>query len=983
MPTKQEALKRITKQIADFKAEVELYGKLGWTDIHKHAEQLFCAPLALVLGDDVIVLEHERKDYPAIDLYCKKSKIGIQVTSTNTREKIQHTLDETRKHLNGRVVQRVIVLIIGNKRNFRDKFNPPDWLPFSKDRDIWDMQDLLMQIDRTCNAEQIYNLSADLDYQNKDRATMMVEDIKTCILQMGESFEYLASQLQPGILHNSLPYTPTPFLHNKLLAQLKEQTKQTSPVFLIGPPGAGKKTLATQMGHEYRDGNVHYVAFHGSFKDTISQELSRGILSSYDLNRLTPEELCNQTLQRLQEKDLLIIHDALLREDFESCDTYFIELCKLPIKLIITTAYDVSGIFPNTLRMTPPEQTDKVLQLMPKRLRRDNSARDLITEAENYPGMVRILADFLRDEGHDIQPARMFNILRSGALADEMPTLYQQFQDIAPVTGLKKREQAILRFLVFVREEMTESLFRSGLNDDGQMALDYLCRTGWVSIDAQKRLRFSSPIIRLVSRTELPFSYENCSDFLINLAIYAEFCCCCHDDCEQITKCIDRAKGQITGPVPLELYEIAEKIARLSGRNNNNAEDILSRLSGQQNLWSYQDWFYMALKHFIKDSVQPDDIKEARKCMESAINTATMGLSRKGLPPAPDNDLALLYHNYAVLCEKDKALDEAEKYYLQAYQQMSYASRKAETCISLSQLYTDRQHPGDDEKAFQFAQEAVNISGSNLTVRRKAYLLCANLHLSRQEFSLAHDNAVESLRIARTQLSPDNEILQQTYRRAAKTSLALAINRANAATAADSHPDTVESCFEQARYYVEEALDYAVAANDTDGKQDAYIAMMYTYQQAIRGKYRHQALVQAEAYIQEAVTAFHNIPMTDQDKLIPMVINLAKLYQAIALDLSAQKGMEEQLQTWFRIWEFCAGFECLRDHAQKTVYPQIISSAEQYGRKLRSDLRSSLPTLPRFYKQMIDFFSEIGDNNQKNVYLRDLKELDDLMSAVY
>lgn len=974
MPTKQESLKHIAKQIAVFKAEVELHGRLGWTDIHKHAERLFCAPLALVLGGDVTVLEHQQKDFPAIDLYCKKAKTGIQVTSTNTHEKIQHTLDETRRHLSSSVVERVIVLIIGDKKNYRATFTPPDWLPFSLDEDIWDMRDLVLQIENACDEEDLYRLSADLDYQNKDRTAMTVEEIKTYILQLEEDFKYLSSRLRQDGLHNSLPIIPAPFLHEKLLAQLKERTKQAGPVFLIGPPGTGRKTLAAQMGHEYYDGIAHYVAFRNNFKDTISQELSRGILSACDLSRLTPEELFNQTLQRLQENDLLIIHDAALREDFETTDAEFVKLCGMPIKLIITTSHDVSAIFPNTLRMTPPDEPEKLLRLMPDR---EEAAYlpELIAEAGNHPGMVRILAEYMRDN-YEISPARLLEVLRSNILYDDMSALYQKFREAAPVAGLKDAEQDILRLLVLVREDMTEPLFRRGLVGAQRPMLNYLLRTGWLCVDTQNRLRFSSPVIRFVSRMELPFDYEKSRPFLMRLYVHAAQACPCHGDCAQIADCLDRIMADTAPHTPLDLQQLAAKIARLAGRNEQAVRyenPILAQERSAQDDRSYQELFYLALECDRKGKLQ-----NALNLMHSAITIATIRNPIKELPPAPDVDLYLLYQNYAVLCQKAENLDKAEEYYREALRCVVDGYQKAETCILMSQLYRKRGKPGDDRAAMQYAREAIECAGSDVATRERALLYSARVHFEYQKIGKAYEDAGEALRTIQAHHPADSESLRQARFLATQICQMLAVRFANASC---GDATVFTGTFEQAQHYAQEALDHAKMLPDNDSMERAYYARMYVHQQAARGACTFLSPTQAQEYIQLAVDAYRTTPAACRSNLTPMMVNLAKIYQTLLTELTDRDEAESPMQPWLRVWEFCAEFECLHSYTRDTLYPQIIANAELREKKLTAEMRSNLQILPQFYKQMIEFFTDINDSRMRAHYFKKLQNFEILISA--
>lgn len=979
MPAKQESLKHIIKQLAAFQYEVKLNNQRGWTDINKHAESLFCAPLTLLLDGEVSPLEYVQKDYPAIDLYCEAAKTGIQVTSTNTREKIQHTLDETRRHLNSKQVNRVIVLIIGDKKNYRASFKKPDWLHFSEQDHIWDLSDLLLRLEEKCTAEQLVQLSRELDYLNGDRAAAVLSSIQTEIEQITQAFEAFKQATRSPRLHLSLPYEKAGFFHQKMLTLLIERLKENSPIFITGSKGSGKKTLAIHLGHRYDGGSVHFARFEKSFTDTIIRALSKGLIVDFDTSHLSQEELCSQTLQRLHKNDLVIIVDAAPTENFRFSDTGFHALCQQPIKLVITTEQDFFDTGVDTIRMMPPEHSEDLLVLMPQRSKDTDTLKALIHKSDNHPGMVCRLAELLGT--YDIRPSELLTVLCNGTLRENKTTagLYAQFLAMAPIPTLDENAKTVLRYLLLVRERMTEELFREGLNETAQYALDHLKRIGWLTVDKQSHLCFSSPVIRLVSRAELELSYDNCQLFLSYLAEKVRMHCSCHDSCTQIADCFDNAMHLFQDSDSMTLRMQAVDIARFANRTDLAAKyeaPILQQQIHRQGNRAYQDSFYAALTYYSRGEVQT-----ARSLMESALRTATLMDPIKELPPIPQNDLAMIYHNCADLCEKCHDSENAVEYYEQALSCFQNPIDKVNTYIQLSQLYAASEDPAEQECAFQYAEAAMTCAGNNAGALEKAHTNIARIHMHCHNYIQAQYSACEALKYRQKHLPPGDPLLNESLRLVTLAYLKSAIFCADQACTDNLYSHTIKEHFWQAQEYAREAQMYAERAGADNDIKAAYKAQMYAYQQAARGELRRGRASLAEKYLQEAKSAFCQIPTAHRASLVRLAVNLAKLYyDAMCVQADPVKP-DALLENWTRVWEYCIDFESLSEYAQKIVLPNIKKSAEQYEKTLRKNFRSNLQQLLGFYKRMSDFFGRSGIEEQRNLYRQKLMELDNIVSA--
>lgn len=118
-----------------------------------HAESFFCELLNLIFEYKLENLNHFQKNYDSIDLGDKKNRISVQITAQNTRAKVQETLDRFIKNGHENEYDRVIILIIGTKPNFRTPFNTGGKFCFDTNTDVWDTKTLIKIINEKSNEE--------------------------------------------------------------------------------------------------------------------------------------------------------------------------------------------------------------------------------------------------------------------------------------------------------------------------------------------------------------------------------------------------------------------------------------------------------------------------------------------------------------------------------------------------------------------------------------------------------------------------------------------------------------------------------------------------------------------------------------------------------------------------------------------------------------------------------------------------------------
>lgn len=72
---------------------IEIDNRSGYQDANKDAENTFCFILNIIYDYQLENLNKIKNNFPGIDLGDDKNRISVQVTSENSKKKIQDTLD--------------------------------------------------------------------------------------------------------------------------------------------------------------------------------------------------------------------------------------------------------------------------------------------------------------------------------------------------------------------------------------------------------------------------------------------------------------------------------------------------------------------------------------------------------------------------------------------------------------------------------------------------------------------------------------------------------------------------------------------------------------------------------------------------------------------------------------------------------------------------------------------------------------------------
>jgi hypothetical protein len=144
---RKRLLEDISHYLTHLRMSVEQLNSLNLQDINVHAEAFFRDFLNLALGYQFTNINIVEKNARAIDLGDEGERIAIQVTSTSDLAKIKHT---HKGFVTGGLdskYDRLVVLIIGEKKRYRESIVGGEGsFSISLRDDIWDVTELLRKI---------------------------------------------------------------------------------------------------------------------------------------------------------------------------------------------------------------------------------------------------------------------------------------------------------------------------------------------------------------------------------------------------------------------------------------------------------------------------------------------------------------------------------------------------------------------------------------------------------------------------------------------------------------------------------------------------------------------------------------------------------------------------------------------------------------------------------------------------------------------
>lgn len=141
MLTRGYFIGEIVDALSDVAGQVSTRGRLGLTDLNKHAEDFFKTILNHLLSLSLVNLNLDRSNEPGIDLGDKGSKVAFQITATRKSEKVNDMLAKlTDEQINE--YSKIHVLMIGGKQSSYTLDAKLSARASFKSEDIWDIVDI-------------------------------------------------------------------------------------------------------------------------------------------------------------------------------------------------------------------------------------------------------------------------------------------------------------------------------------------------------------------------------------------------------------------------------------------------------------------------------------------------------------------------------------------------------------------------------------------------------------------------------------------------------------------------------------------------------------------------------------------------------------------------------------------------------------------------------------------------------------------------
>lgn len=105
-------MRKITEWLSYLESFITLNGIAGRSDFCGSAEGFFCAVLNEIYGLELLDLNLEEFNFPAIDLGDKKSKICYQITAVGSNPKLKDTVEKFHKYNLGYDYNHLVMLVI-------------------------------------------------------------------------------------------------------------------------------------------------------------------------------------------------------------------------------------------------------------------------------------------------------------------------------------------------------------------------------------------------------------------------------------------------------------------------------------------------------------------------------------------------------------------------------------------------------------------------------------------------------------------------------------------------------------------------------------------------------------------------------------------------------------------------------------------------------------------------------------------------------
>ena len=167
--SREEYYNNIRNYLTSLVVAVKLDNKNNLLQLNLHSENFWADFLNLLFNWNLKNINANIHNAPGIDLIDQEHRIVVQVSSTVSQKKIQHSLDEIKK-IGYRDYRFCFMAITERSQKFRS-FIVPEGLLFDVDSDIFDVGKLL-KITQNAGITKLHDMSELIDHYNRNQSTV-------------------------------------------------------------------------------------------------------------------------------------------------------------------------------------------------------------------------------------------------------------------------------------------------------------------------------------------------------------------------------------------------------------------------------------------------------------------------------------------------------------------------------------------------------------------------------------------------------------------------------------------------------------------------------------------------------------------------------------------------------------------------------------------------------------------------------------------
>lgn len=188
-------LKNIADSLALLSSQVSVRNAINLYDINIVAESFYSELLNLIEGFNLKNVNAIKKNAPGIDLADEGNRVSIQVTSDNTSDKIKHTIEEFLSNKSYEKYDRLIILILTNKKKYTTVFETDGKFDFDKNKDIWDVKDLIKRVE-ALSTDKLKTINEFLQRELNNKCANIVSSEASEVETIIDLIEFISSHKQ-------------------------------------------------------------------------------------------------------------------------------------------------------------------------------------------------------------------------------------------------------------------------------------------------------------------------------------------------------------------------------------------------------------------------------------------------------------------------------------------------------------------------------------------------------------------------------------------------------------------------------------------------------------------------------------------------------------------------------------------------------------------------------------------------------------------